>query len=153
MGMFPPVCVVVSHAPGVADRTRADVPITAQRALTPMSADVLYSDSLVEISAETILFRRYYFPFGAKRLKLSDIERIVVQKPSFFTGKFRLQGSAGLHTWSPMDLQRPRRRKIFFIRLRSQKLRISFTVENDAAVEHILREKNLLQGISEGPKN
>jgi hypothetical protein len=118
-----------------------------------MNADVLYSDSLIEISAETILFRRYYFPFGAKRLKLSDIERIVVQKPSFFTGKFRLQGSAGLHTWSPMDLQRPRRRKIFFIRLRSQKLRISFTVENDAAVEHILREKNLLQGSSEGPKN
>ena len=118
-----------------------------------MNTNVLYSDGLVEISAETILFRRYYFPFGAKRLKLSDIERIVVQKPSFFTGKFRLQGSAGLHTWSPMDLQRPKRSKIFCIRLRSQKLRISFTVENDAAVEHIFREKNLVQGVSEGPKN
>ena len=118
-----------------------------------MNAGVLYSDSLVEISAETILFKRYYFPLGEKRLKLADIEGVVVQKPSFFTGKFRLQGSAGLHTWSPMDLQRPRRRKIFFIHLRSQKLRISFTVENDDAVEHILREKNLLQGISEGPKN
>jgi hypothetical protein len=118
-----------------------------------MKPDVFYSDSLIEISAETILFKRYYFPFGAKRLKLSDIERIVVQKPSFLTGKFRLQGSAGLHTWSPMDLQRPRRRKIFFIRLRSQKLRISFTVENDEAVERILREKNLLQGVSEDPRN
>jgi hypothetical protein len=118
-----------------------------------MNADVFYSDSLVEISVETILFRRYYFPFGAKRLKLSDIERVVVQTPSFSTGKYRLQGSAGLHTWSPMDLQRPRRSKIFFVRLRSQKLRISFTVEDAAAVEHILRQRNLLHGVSEGPEN
>jgi hypothetical protein len=109
-----------------------------------MNADVLYSDSLVEISAETILFRRYYFPFGAKRLKLSDIERVVAQKPSFATGKYRLQGSAGLHTWFPMDPYRPRRSKIFFMTLRGKKHRIGFTVEDEPAVEHILRERNLL---------
>jgi hypothetical protein len=109
-----------------------------------MKADVLYSDRLVEISAETILFRRYYFPIGAKRLKLSDIERVVVKLPSFATGRYRLQGSAGLHTWSPMDLQRPRRSKIFYLILRHKTLRIGFTVEDETAVEHILREKNLL---------
>jgi hypothetical protein len=109
-----------------------------------MNADVLYSDSLVEISAETILFRRYYFPLGAKRLKLSDIERFVVQEPTFFTGKYRLQGSAGLHTWSPLDLQRPRRSKIFLIMLRSKRRRIGFTVENEVALEQVLRERKLL---------
>jgi hypothetical protein len=109
-----------------------------------MNADVLYSDSLVEISAETILFRRYYFPFGAKRLRLSDIERVVLREPTFSTGKYRLQGSAGLHTWFPMDLQRPRRGKIFFIVLRSKRLRIGFTVEDEAAVERILRQRELL---------
>jgi hypothetical protein len=109
-----------------------------------MNADVLYSDSLVEISAETILFRRYYFPLGAKRLKLSNIERFVVQEPTFFTGKYRLQGSAGLHTWSPLDLQRPRRSKIFLIMLRSKRRRIGFTVENEAALEQVLRERKLL---------
>ena|SRR5215510_13286164 len=109
-----------------------------------MSAGVLYSDSLVEISAETILFRHYYFPFGAKQLRFSDIERVVVQQPSFFTGKYRLQGSVGLHTWSPMDLQRPRRSKIFLMILRNKTLRIGFTVKDEAAVEHILRERNLL---------
>jgi hypothetical protein len=109
-----------------------------------MNADVLYSDSLVEISAEMILFRRYYFPFGAKRLKLSEIEGVVVQKPTFSTGRYRLQGSAGLHTWFPMDLQRPRRSKIFFITLRDKRQRIGFTVEDDTAVEQILRERKLL---------
>ena len=44
-----------------------------------MSADILYSDSLVEISTETILFRRYYFPVGAKRLKLIDVERVKIR--------------------------------------------------------------------------
>jgi hypothetical protein len=115
-----------------------------------MDANVLYSDSLVEISTETILFRRYYFPFGAKQLKLSDIEGVVVQEPNFSTGKYRLQGSAGLHIWSPMDLQRPRRTKIFFMRLRSRKLCISFTVENAATLERILRERDLLRGVFEG---
>jgi hypothetical protein len=109
-----------------------------------MNADILYSDSLVEISTETILFRRYYFPLGAKRLKLSDIERVIVQKPRFFTGKYRLQGSAGLHTWFPMDLQRPRRSKIFLIILRNQRRRIGFTVENEGALEQILRERKLV---------
>ena len=109
-----------------------------------MNTDVLYSDRLVEISAETILFRRYYFPFGAKRLRLSDIERVVVQKPSFATGKYRLQGSAGLHTWFAMDLYRPRRSKIFLIILRGKKHRIGFTVEDEATVEHILQARHLL---------
>ena len=109
-----------------------------------MSTDILYSDNLVEISAETILFRRYYFPLGAKRLKLSDIERVIVQEPSFSTGKYRLQGSAGLHTWSPWDLQRPKRNKIFLIILRNQRRRIGFTVENEMALEQILRERALV---------
>jgi hypothetical protein len=109
-----------------------------------MNTDVYYSDSLVEISGDTILFRRYYFPFGAKRLRLSDIERVVIETPTFFTGKYRLQGSAGLHTWSPLDLQRPRRGMIFLIILRHQKRRIGFTVEDDAALERISRKRQLL---------
>jgi len=109
-----------------------------------MNPDILYSDSLVEISADIILFRRYYFPFGAKRLKLSDVERVIAQKPGFFTGKYRLQGSAGLHTWFPMDLQRPKRSRIFLMILRDQRRRIGFTVENEVALEQILRERKLM---------
>jgi len=109
-----------------------------------MNADVLYADSLVEISADTILFRQYYFPFGARRLRLADIERVVVQKPTFATGKYRLQGSGGLRTWFPMDLQRPKRGKIFILMLRNKWRRIGFTVEDEAAVERLLRERQLL---------
>jgi len=109
-----------------------------------MSADILYSDRLIEISADTILFRRYYFPVGAKRLRLSDVERVVVRTPTFTTGKYRLQGSGGLRTWFPMDRQRPHRGKIFVMILRNKWRRIGFTVEDEAAVEGILRELRLL---------
>jgi hypothetical protein len=109
-----------------------------------MNGDILYSDRLVEISAETILFRRYYFPVGARRLKLSDIERVVVRTPTITTGKYRLQGSGGLRTWFPMDWQRPHRSKIFVMILRNRWHRIGFTVEDEAAVERILRERQLL---------
>jgi hypothetical protein len=115
-----------------------------QRRGSAVNVDILYSDRLIEISADSILFRWYYFPAGAKRLKLSDVERVVVQTPTLSTGKYRLQGSGGLRTWFPMDRQRPHRSKIFVMILRNKWRRIGFTVEDESAVERILRERQLL---------
>jgi hypothetical protein len=109
-----------------------------------MPPGVLYSDSLVEISDDSILFRRYYFPVGARRIKLAAIAQISVQHPTFSTGRYRLQGSGDLRTWFPMDLQRPKRTKIFIIHLREKWRRIGFTVEDEATVERIFRERQLL---------
>lgn len=109
-----------------------------------MSADILYSDRLIEISDDTIVFRHYYFPVGARRLKLSDIERVVVRTPTFANGKYRLQGSGGPRTWFPMDRQRPTRQKIFILVLRNKWRRVGFTVEDEAAVERILQARQLL---------
>ena len=108
-----------------------------------MSTDILYSDHLIEISDETIVFRHYYFPVGAKRVRLSDIERVVVRTPTFANGKYRLQGSGG-RTWFPMDRQRPKRQKIFILILRHKWSRIGFTAEDEVAVERILQERRLL---------
>jgi hypothetical protein len=112
--------------------------------MTEMNAASLYSDSLVEISPDTMLFRRYYFPAGARRIKLSDIERVIVQTSTIATGKYRLQGNGGLRTWFSMDLQRPKRTKIFIIILHKKWRRIGFTVEDEAPVEQIFRERQLL---------
>jgi hypothetical protein len=109
-----------------------------------MNSNILYSDSLVEISTDTMLFRRYYFPAGARRIKLSEIERVLVQDLTFSTGKYRLQGSGDLRTWFAMDLQRPNRTKIFIIIQRRKWRRIGFTVEDEATVERVLRERQLL---------
>jgi hypothetical protein len=109
-----------------------------------MNSNILYSDSLVEISADTMLFRRYYFPVGARRINLSEIERVIVQNPTFSTGKYCLQGNGELRAWFAMDLQRPKRTKIFIIIQCRKWRRIGFTVEDEATVEQLFREQRLL---------
>ena len=78
-----------------------------------MTKDTLYSDSLVEIKSDSILFRRYSF-FERDRLVLfSDIEKIVVKKATIWNGKFRFHGTGDFKTWFPKDFQRYKRDKIF----------------------------------------
>lgn len=52
-----------------------------------------YSDHLVEITDDSILLRGYYFPFGDKRIRFSEIIDITVKEPTFLNGKYRIYGS------------------------------------------------------------
>ena len=45
-----------------------------------MNTDSVYADKLVEITDGEILFRYYYFPFGSRRVKFSQIDHVVVKK-------------------------------------------------------------------------
>lgn len=116
----------------------------------------LYSDSLVEITDESITFRKFSwnFAYRPKRLDFSDITRVEVQVPSLRTGKWRLFGAGfDLHNWFPLDWHRPSRDKIFRAFLRGPGMRaafnfrlrsISFTVEDSKRVEQIFRQKGFL---------
>ena len=110
-----------------------------------MEAKVVYSDSLVLITDDEIVFERYYFPFGKRKIvPLADIEQITVERPSMANGKWRLWGTGNFKTWFPMDSKRPKRDRIFFVTLKSQWVNIGFTAENGDEVEKILRDKNLI---------
>ena len=89
-----------------------------------------YSDSLVEVSEKGIQFRNYYFPVGSKSVPFADITSIEGKPSTIRNGKWRLWGTGDFMTWFPRDWKRPRRSRIFFLRLASQKIRIGFTVEN-----------------------
>ncbi len=108
------------------------------------TANVLYSDRLVEMTQEAICFKSYYFPFGAKRVRFSDIDRITVEKPSLLNGQYKIQGTGDLQTWFPRDWKRPSRAVVFFARLRGSSRCIGFTVEDAGQVKQILRDKRLL---------
>lgn len=108
------------------------------------TADVLYSDSLVEITQDAICFKAYYFPVGSKRVWFADIDHVTAEKPTLLNGRFRIQGSNDLRTWFPRDWHRPARPEIFFARLRGSSRGIGFTVEDAGRVEGILRNKHLL---------
>ena len=106
---------------------------------------IIYQDDLVLITEDTIIFEHYYFPTGKKKtVQLDDIEWIKVKQPTIKNGKWRIHGTGNFNTWFPRDKARPKREKIFFARLRSQRVDIGFTVEDADQVEKIFKEKNLI---------
>ena len=106
-----------------------------------------YNDSLIAITGDSILFKRYNL-FERDRLVLfSDIEKISVKPASIWNGKFRFHGTGDFHTWFPRDFQRYKRDKIFFAFIRNKWWRIGFTVEDSAAVIKIFQEKGLIRDI------
>lgn len=112
-----------------------------------MITRIIYSDSLVAITGESILFKRYNI-FERDRLVLfSDIEKIIVKDPSVWNGKYRFHGTGDFHTWFSKDFQRYKRDKIFFVSIRDRWWRIGFTVEDSAAVIKIFLEKGLIRDL------
>ena len=102
--------------------------------------NLLYGDRLIEISGHSILIRRYYFPFGSKRVDFADIESITVYKPTLFSGKYRYWGTGDFRTWYPPD-DRSKRDKIFIMKLKKKWWQIGFTVEDSQTVLNLLKDK------------
>jgi hypothetical protein len=107
----------------------------------------MYSDSLVTITGESILFKRYDIFERDKLVFFSNIKKIIVQNPSIWNGKFRFHGTGDFHTWFSRDFQRYKRDKILFAYIRDKWWRIGFTVENSAAVIKIFQEKGLIRDL------
>ncbi len=100
---------------------------------------VLYSDRRATIDTEALLLRDYYWPFGAKRILLGDIEKIVVVPCTLATGKYRLYGTGAIGLWMPLDWRRPSRDRVFIIFFKRRWLKVGFTVEDGAQAEGVLR--------------
>lgn len=109
-----------------------------------MASEVIYSDKLVEITDEGILFRNYHFPFGSLRVPFSEVDGVVSQALTWSNGKWRIHGTGDFRTWFPRDWKRPSRDRIFFVSFPNRRRRIGFTVEDSRRVANILRDKGLL---------
>ena len=104
----------------------------------------IYADRLIEVTEKSILFKSYYFPFGSKRLELSDIDHVEVIEPTLLSGKWRIHGSGDFRTWFPRDMKRPKRDRLFIIHLRNRWRRIGFTVEDPDRLTDVLKDRNIL---------
>jgi hypothetical protein len=113
--------------------------------MKPSRSNILYSDRLVEISEEGILFRKYYLPLvSARFVPFSEINHIDVRKPMITTGKWRIGGTGSpCSIWFPFDWHRPSRDRIFRAALKNGKA-IGFTVEDSARVIDIFRRLGLI---------
>ena len=107
-----------------------------------MQINILYSDKLIVIKKDSILFRYYYFPtLSGKLVHFRDIEKIVIKKPTFITGKYRIWGTGDFIHWFPFDGKRSIRDVIFILYKKNKKIRIGFTVEDSKKVLYILKER------------
>jgi len=74
---------------------------------------MIYQDKLITITEDDITSERYYFPTNRKKVvRLSDIEKITVEKPTIRNVKWRIHGTGNFKTWYPRDNERPKRDKI-----------------------------------------
>ncbi|MFQ5722211.1 MAG: hypothetical protein ACE5GI_06945 [Candidatus Aminicenantales bacterium] len=105
----------------------------------------MYSDKLVKITDDYILLKWYYFFFIPKKIKFSEIEKIAVKEASLFNGAWRIYGSRDLTIWYPVDFLRPRRDRIFIMKIKNKMMKIGFTVEDSGKVINILRNKCLVE--------
>ena len=106
---------------------------------------IIYSDKLIEMTQETILFRHYYFPWGNKKIEFSNIKKVEILEPTLMSGKWRIHGTGDFTTWFPWDSGRPGRDMIFRITLYKGWCRIGFTVEDAAAVKAIFEKRGLVK--------
>ena len=115
-----------------------------------MADDVIYSDSLVTIRDDSILFKSYGLLGGDKQVSFDEIEKIIVEKPTIWNGKYRYWGTGDFTTWFPLDFCRSKRDLIFVAYRRSKGgWRIGFTVEDSFKVADILQQKGLIHEIPE----
>jgi hypothetical protein len=70
-----------------------------------MTSD-LYKDRWIDCTADAVLIRGYYFPWGTKRIPYSAIREIRRVPMSAFTGKGRIWGSTTLRYWASLDPNR-----------------------------------------------
>lgn len=103
-----------------------------------------YKDKLIEITKDQIIFNDYYFPMGNKTVELSQVDSVEEKIPTIWNGQWRLHGG-GLGIWFPADYSRPKRDKIFVMKLKDKLMRIGFTVENSQAVSEIFKSRNLIK--------
>jgi hypothetical protein len=70
----------------------------------------LYRDRWIECTADAILIRGYYFPWGTKRIPYRSIQQIRQVMLGTFTGRGRIWGSTTLRYWASLDPDRPSKR-------------------------------------------
>lgn len=103
----------------------------------------IYKDKLIEVTDAGVIFHRYYFPFGDRRVSFEQIDEVKVE-PASVGDSWRLWGTSDFRTWFPLDTKRPARDRIFVASLRGSSRRIGFTVEDSAKVEDVLKQRGLL---------
>jgi hypothetical protein len=79
----------------------------------------IFQDRKFEIYRNFVIIKDYYAPGVHKRVRISDIENVWVEKLTWLSGKLRMWGSGTFRRWAPFDFEREAKDKALIIRQKS----------------------------------
>jgi hypothetical protein len=77
--------------------------------------DALYQDRRIRCTADAVLIRGYYFPWGTKRVRYQDIREVRRVPVKRFYGRGRIWGSTTFRYWANFDPGRPRKKEALIL--------------------------------------
>lgn len=101
---------------------------------------ILYEDQHVVCDSDALTLKRYYFPFGSKRIPYAEIRRVDEEPMGWLTGKLRIWGMGPLPVWFHLDLDRPGKDRCIVLDLGGL-VKAAITPDDHAAVLALLRER------------
>jgi hypothetical protein len=93
-----------------------------------------YDDGGVACTEDALVIRRYYFPFGDKRIPYAKIEQARREPMASLTGKYRIWGSGDIIHWYNLDPARPGKSVQFILELSGARVRPVITPRDPDAV-------------------
>lgn len=94
-----------------------------------------YDDGRIACTDDALVIRKYYFPFGDKRIPYSSIERARVLPMNRLSGAGRIWGSGDFIHWYNLDPGRPRKSTRLVLELRGRIPRPVITPDDPEAVK------------------
>lgn len=94
-----------------------------------------YDDGGVALTEDGLVIRRYYFPFGDKRIPYGEIERVQRLPMSGLTGGWRIWGSGDFTHWFNLDSGRPRKTVKFVVETSGGRIRPVITPNDPDTVQ------------------
>lgn len=93
-----------------------------------------YDDGGVACTEDALVIRRYYFPFGDKRIPYTKIKQVREMPMGGLTGRYRIWGSGDFVHWYNLDSGRPNKSIQFIIELSGASVRPVITPRDPSAV-------------------
>jgi hypothetical protein len=111
--------------------------------------DELYQDRRIRCTADAVLIRGYYFPWGTKRVRYQDIREVRRVPVKRFFGRGRIWGSTTLRYWANFDPGRPGKKEALILDTGRSMLPF-ITPDDPAAVATVISQHSAAR-ITRGP--
>ncbi len=93
-----------------------------------------YDDGGVACTADALVIRRYYFPYGSRRIPYSSIGDVRRVPLTFMAGRYRIWGSGDLTHWFNLDADRSGKEVAFIIKVAGRRIKPVITPRDPDAV-------------------